>query len=393
MDPLDNPYAPGAGTRPPELAGREPQLQHFRLLLARVAAGRPERSLIITGLRGVGKTVLLNEFEHLADEADWFPVFKEMPADRQRPFRDEIAEMGRRVLLAMGRREHLKTAVRRALGVLKSFGVRATVKDPHGIEWSVGIEAVQGVADSGNLDLDLADLFVEIGSVAKGRRTGVMFLFDEVQHLRREELSALIMALHRANQRNVPVTLLAAGLPQLPRLATEAQSYAERLFRFERIGALDGQAARAALEIPARAQGVSFESDALSLIVERSEGYPYFLQEWGREVWDLTAGPPITVADVERASADVERALDQGFFDVRAARATGNERRFMLAMAALGDGPYRSGEIAKALGLTVQAASVSRDRLIKKGLVYSAERGQIAFTVPHFGRFLLGREE
>lgn len=388
MNPLDNPYTPGAGTKPPELAGRDQELEDFRILLARVGAGRHGRSMLISGLRGVGKTVLLVEFERLAEEAGWFPAFREVPTQDPN-FRASIGEMCRKVLHSMSRSERFKAGATEALRVLKSFGLKAKVKDQAGMEWSIGIDPIPGKADSGNLTEDLSDVLAELGRVAKGHKTGVIFLFDEVQNLSESELSALITALHRSNQRSLPVTVLAAGLPQLPRLAAEAQSYSERLFRFVRIGALGKAAAKDALEVPAQRLSVAFDPKALEAVFVQSEGYPYFLQEWGEKTWNLAKGPTISASDVESATPIVIRALDEGFFAVRAERATPGERKVMQAMAYLGAGPYKSADLLKALGKKKYSdIGVPRDKLIKKGLIYSPSYGEIHFTVPQFDSYM-----
>jgi hypothetical protein len=325
----------------------------------------------------------------MAQEANWFPVFKEVPTQDPN-FRASMGEMCRKVLLSMSRVERLKATATQALGVLKSFGLKAKVKDSAGMEWSIGIDPVPGKGDSGDLTEDLSDLFAELGRVAKGHQCGVIFLFDEVQNLSESELSALITALHRANQRGLPVTVLAAGLPQLPRLAAEAQSYSERLFKFVRIGPLPRPAADHALALPAQRLSVDFEKDALDAIMAQSDGYPYFLQEWGEKVWNVAPGPArITAQDVAEASPIVVKALDEGFFAVRAERATPGERKFMQAMAHLGAGPYKSGDVLTVLGVEKYSdIGVPRDKLIKKGLIYNPRYGELTFTVPQFDSYM-----
>jgi hypothetical protein len=383
MDALTNPYTPGAGTKPPALTGRDEQLEHFDLLLGRLQKGRPERSMLITGLRGVGKTVLLTTFEGKGEDREWFPAFSEVRHDTE--LRPLIARMSRRVLLGMSRAERAKDRARRALGVLKAF----TVKTPEGLEFSIDVDALTGVADSGDVEEDVTDLLVELGEAARDARSGVIFLLDEIQLLDQPSLEALISALHRVAQRELPLALVGGGLPSIPRLAGEAKSYAERLFRFPRIGRLDEDAARDALILPARAEGVEYEDAAVNRILELSEGYPYFLQEYGRHVWQAAAESPIRAGDVERAHPLVLADLDEGFFTVRFERATDAERRYMAAMAALGDGPQQSGQVAKRLGYAdTGKTSVTRSNLIEKGLIYSPEYGLVDFTVPHFGDFM-----
>lgn len=388
MNPVDNPYSPGAGSRPPELAGREQEIQDVDILLKRLVTGKHSRSLLIRGLRGVGKTVLLNEFEQMAQRAGWYPAFREISTD-QTSFRKVATEMSRRVVLAMSAEARLKETANRVLRVIKSFGLKAKVKDQGGMEWSIGIEPIAGLADSGDLKEDFADVLVELGQLAKGHETGVVLLFDEVQNLSGDDLSGLIVALHRVNQKNLPVTVVAAGLPQLAKLAAEAQSYAERLFKFVEIGALADTAGRRALEVPAGRSGVSFEPVALDAIMDKSQGYPYFVQEWGEKVWNTAPGPVVSGADVAKATVLVEEALDNGFFFVRAERATPGELKYMQAMAALGAGPYKSADVLRLLGGKTHAdMGPVRDSLIKKGLVYSPTYAHIAFTVPQFEYFM-----
>lgn len=365
------------------MTGRDEQLDHFDLLLGRLQRGRPERSMLITGLRGVGKTVLLTTFEAKSEDHGWYPALSEIRHDTQ--LRPLIGRMARRVLFAMSRTERLKDRTRRALRVLKAF----TVKTPEGLEFSIDVDALTGVADTGDLEEDLTDLLVELGQAARDSVTGVVFLLDEIHFLDQRSLEALISALHRVAQRELPLALVGGGLPSIPRLAGEAKSYAERLFRFPRIGPLPEQAAREALILPAREQSVEYEDAAVAGILALTEGYPYFLQEYGRHVWQAAADTPIRAADVDRAHALVQADLEEGFFTVRFERATDAERRFMSAMAALGDGPQQSGQIATQLGYTdTGKTSVTRSNLIDKGLIYSPEYGQVDFTVPHFADFM-----
>jgi hypothetical protein len=383
MDALSNPYTPGAGTKPPALAGRQEQLAHFELLLGRLERGKPERSMLISGLRGVGKTVLLTTFEDMALERGWFSAFSEIRHDTD--LRPLVARMSKRVLLAMSRGERVRDRVGRALGVLKAF----TIKTPDGFELSADIEALTGVADSGDLEEDLSDLLLELGRAAEEAGSGVVFLLDEIQFLDQASLEALIAALHRVAQRDLPLALVGGGLPSIPRLAGEAKSYAERLFTFPRIGSLSESAASEALVLPARAEGVEFEDAAVERILELSEAYPYFLQEYGRHVWRVAAESPIGIGDVEHAHPNAQEDLDEGFFAVRFERATPAERRYMAAMAAIGPGARESGQVAQRLGLSDPTrVSVVRGSLIDKGLIFSPEYGLVDFTVPHFAAFM-----
>jgi hypothetical protein len=383
IDPIRNPYTPGAGSRPPALTGRDEEIEAFRVLLARLKLGRPEKSMLITGLRGVGKTVLLNTFEAIAEEQGFRTAKSEITHETE--FRPLIARLTRRALLAVSPAKRMKERARRAAAIFKAF----TLRTPEGLEIGVDVEAMLGRADSGDLGDDLSDLFVALGEAAAEHETGIVFLLDEVQFLERTELEALIAALHQVSQHELPLTLAGAGLPQLPALTGAAKSYAERLFRFPTIDRLDEQAARDALELPARAEGVEFDRAATNRIVALTEGYPYFLQEYGKHVWNVAAGPTITVGDVERAHDLVQLDLDESFFRVRIGRATKAELAYLAAMASLGDGPYRSGEIAAKLGRPgPESVAPTRARLIEKGLIYSPSYGLNEFTVPQFDAFI-----
>lgn len=383
MDPVRNPYTPGAGSRPPALAGRDAELEAFRVLLERLRHGRPEKSMIITGLRGVGKTVLLNTFGSIAEDARFATAFTEITHETE--FRPLMARLVRRALLSLSPVDRMKERARRAAAVFKAF----TLKLPDGPEISVDVEAALGRADSGDLGEDLADLFVALGSAADDHDAGVVFLFDEIQFLERAELEALIAALHRTAQQALPITLVGAGLPQIPELTGAAKSYSERLFDFPRIGSLSPEAARQALVIPAKDEGVEYEEAAVEEIVQFTEGYPYFLQEFGKHVWNMAEAPTITHEDAVNARQAVQLQLDENFFRVRVARCTNAELEYMQAMAAMGDGPYRSGDIAAQLGRPgPQNVAPTRSRLIEKGLIFSPSHGLSEFTVPQFADFL-----
>ncbi|MFZ0342929.1 MAG: ATP-binding protein [Gaiellaceae bacterium] len=382
MDPIRNPYTPGAGARPPALTGRDAELERFRVLLHRLERGRHEKSLLITGLRGAGKTVLLNTYRDIAVEAGWFAADTEIRTGTT--LTPVIARLARRVLLDMSGRERLRDRARQALGVLRAFSLR------HGeLELRFDVDAIAGRADSGDLEEDIVDLIAELGETARDAGTGVVFLMDEIQFLSRADLEALIAAMHRASQRNLPVTIVGAGLPLLPRLAGEARSYAERLFDFRSIGSLPDADAKEALLIPAREENAEWENAALELALDYTEAYPYFLQEYGKHAWLEAPEPPISRADVQRAHPLVLAELDEGFFHVRLERSTDAERRYMAAMADLGDGAQRSGEIAHRLGYdSSTAVSVTREQLLKKGLIFSPTHGQVDFTVPQFGAYI-----
>ncbi len=386
MDVYENPFRPGAGTRPPALAGRDDLIAGFRATLGHAKQGRPSASVMPVGLRGVGKTVLLNQFADDAAELGFRVGFIEAPGSGA--LAQLVARRVRKILLEFdrGSLRGLSTAVARALRVFKSFSVTLT---PHGAaSLALDIEPERGEADSGDLSDDLTDLLVATGEAAAERGAGVLLAIDEVQNLRRDEFEALIMAIHRTTQRNLPVVLVATGLPSLPGLAGTAKSYAERLFRFPVIGALNAQEAHEALEAPVRARDAAFTGEAIDAIVAVTQGYPYFLQEWGYEVWNRAAGSPIAPADVHASHDHVVRKLDESFFRVRFDRVTPAERRYLRAMAELGAGPHRSGEIADAYGAPVRRVAPIREGLIVKGMIYSPEYGANAFTVPLFDDFL-----
>jgi len=384
MDPRKNPYAPGAGTKPPALVGRDKQIESFDVLLERLENGYVERSMIITGLRGVGKTVLLDVFREKAEARDWATV--EWEVEKNAAFAPKIAAHVRRALLQIAPKARWTDRVLRAASILKSFTV--TFNPDGAMTAGLDIDALAGVGDSGALSEDLSDLFVAIGEAAQDRGVGVVFLIDEIQFLLPPDLEALIVALHRCTRRSLPITLVGAGLPQIPRLAGEAKSYSERLFRFPQIGELDASDARDALVLPAADLGVVFASDAVDFMVAYTQGYPYFLQEYGRVVWDETSVSPVTLDDVESVLPLVEAGLDESFFRVRAERTTELELRYLYAMAELGPGTHRSGDIADQLGRQLTSLGPTRSLLIGKGMIWSPSHGDTAFTVPLFDQFM-----
>ena len=385
MDPVRNPYSPGAGSPPPALVGRDAERDEFDIAIQRLTLGRSARSLMLTGLRGVGKTVLLYEFGRIAQGHSWVHQHLEATEDTELPA--AIAMLARKSLLQLSASARLAERGQRALGVLKSFQLRWN--PPIGGSVDLTIEPVPGSADSGALEDDLADLLTEVAEVARDTHRGVLFTLDEVQYVSREHLGALIVGLHRISQQQLPLMVVGAGLPSLPALAGEAKSYAERLLRFSDIGSLNVDEATAALATPAREEGVTWQTDALSLVIERTEGYPYFLQEFGKQTWDVAReGSAIDRDDVEAAVPIAVDELDSGFFRVRIDRTTGAERAYLGAMAALGEGPYNSGAVAAGLGKTTRQAGPTRDSLIKRGLCYAPRHGVIAFTVPMFDQFV-----
>lgn len=386
MDPRQNPYTPNAGARPAVLVGRDELLTDFEVLLDRLRNGYTEQSMIITGLRGVGKTVLLGEFEGRAATGGW--VSQEAEITKNEPFGERMALLARRALFRVAPKERWGERTRRAAAIVKSF--QLTI-DPEGkIGAGLDFDAEPGSADSGRLSDDLTDLFVALGEAAQDHATGVAFLLDEVQFLDAVELEALIAAMHKTVQKSLPITLVGAGLPQLPRLAGEAKSYAERLFKFPLIGqlSLDSEAPQA-LTKPASDLGVEYTDDAVKAIVDYTEGYPYFIQEYGKIVWNQAPeGAPIGIAVVEEAQALVEEKLDASFFRVRTDRTSELELQYLRAMAELGPGPHRTGEIAEMMTRTSEQIAPTRARLIEKGLVYTPGYGLTAFTVPQFDRYM-----
>ena len=385
MSPLDNPFAPGAGVQPPELAGRDELLDAMQVAAERTRRGLPARSVLLLGLRGVGKTVLLNRVQERAQEAGLATVMIEA-TDRSALPALLAAEL-HRVLLRLSRQRRVRELAARALGVLASFAAALKVKYGD-LELGINAPVAPGVADSGDLELDLGDLFDALGATAAAADTALLVIVDELQYAPKAELAALCAALHRAAQRRLPIILSAAGLPQLRAQVAEAKTYAERLFEFREIGPLDQRASTDAVAKPIRAQRADITADAVRMIVAETQGYPYFLQEWGKHVWDLAERSPIAAGDVARASSEVAASLDAGFFRARFDRLTPAQKRYLRAMAELGPGPHRSGEIARVLDRKVTALGPTRAQLIGKGMVWSAARGDTAFTVPLFDRFM-----
>jgi len=389
MDPVRNPYTPNAGARPPALAGRDDLTDQFALVLDRVAAGRTEKGYLVTGLRGVGKTVLLGEFETLARDRGAIVIAHEAPKEAGALMR-RFPGLARKALLEMSPAARWGERARRAAGILRGF--KATF-DPDG-RWSVtydaaDIEDVEGVGDTGDFTVDLPDVLEALGEAVAAHQRLIVFLIDEIQHLETRELSALVMAKHRINRRSLPIVIAGAGLPQLPGLTAEAQTYAERMFHWPRIGQLPPEDARLALLTPARRQGVDIDEDALAFIVDYTEGYPYFLQEYGRAIWDAAEASPITLRDALDTQPTVEAVLDQDFFAVRVAGLPDAEIRYLQSMAGLGPGEHSGAEVAAAMGKSASQVASAQGRLIGRGLVYRARRGEVAFTVPQFDRYVL----
>ena len=384
MDPVRNPFAPGAGTRPPELAGRDDVLERAAIALDRIALGRPARSFILYGLRGTGKTVLLGQIRQDAEARGLQAVRMEAPEGRSLPAL--LAAPLRAMLLKLDRLETAKMGAKKALRALASF---AKLKvSYHDIEVTIDAEPEKGVADSGDLELDLTELLTAVGEAARERNTAVFLAIDEFQYVKESEMAALISALHAVAQAQLPVAMVAAGLPQLLGQMGRAKSYAERLFEYVEVGALDRGAARNAVVLPIEREEEEIEKAAVDAIVEQTQGYPYFLQEWGKHAWDLAFCSPISLQDVANATVTAVAELDSSFFRVRFDRLTPTEKRYMRAMAELGAGPHRSGDIAELLGKQVTQLAPIRNSLIKKGMLHSPAHGDTAFTVPMFDSFM-----
>lgn len=385
MDRIRNPFSPGAGSPPPELAGRDAIVEQAKVLFGRVLARRPEKSLLMTGLRGVGKTVLLNEMERMAQAVGYRTILVE--AHENKSLAVLLAPHLRRLLFELDRLAGAGNKVRRGIAVLKSFigGIRVNVGD---VEFGLDIEPEQGAADSGDLEVDLPNLFTSVAEAAEERGVGVAILIDEIQYLNTSELSALIMAMHKMQQRQLPLVLVGAGLPILPGLAGESKSYAERLFSFPDIGPLPEPDTDKALRDPIEEAGESIDTNALREIFRLTRGYPYFLQEWGYQAWNHAEASPISLQTVNVTTDLVTHRLDENFFRVRFDRLTPREKQYLRAMAELGAGPHRSSDIADKLGTKITTLGPVRASLIKKGMVYSPSHGDMAFTVPLFDEFM-----
>lgn len=384
MDPVQNPYSPGAGRRPPELAGRDPELGRFGVILARAEQGRADRGLILTGLRGVGKTVLLNEFRAQAEQRGW--IVAKVEAGEDRPFRALLGQSLNQALRSASGRHGARTRLRRALAVFKAFSLKVA---PDGsLALGIDVDPSAGRADTGDLELDLPELAIDLGETAQDLGVGVLVLVDEMQDLERIELAAAAAAAHETGQRELPFVLVGAGLPGLPVSLTEAKSYSERLFEYKGIGSLNSAAASSALLRPAEARGVKWSDKAARLVLDVSAGYPYFLQVYGKTSWDYAKSVPIDAGDARVGIEAGRTELDVGFYGSRWERATPSQQAYLRAVAKGGDGPSLSSEVAKRLRRRPSDVSVARDQLIKKGLLYAPDRGTIAFTVPGMSEFI-----
>jgi hypothetical protein len=398
VDPVRNPFAPGAGQRPPELAGREKEVAAFDVVLERVARGRPERSLVLTGLRGVGKTVLLGELRSMAIRRGWGAGKIEARPDAG--LRRPLSAALHRAVRDLAVRHRAPDRVEQVLGVLKAFALRASPSDSKLRDrWQPGIDVppTQGRADSGDIEIDLVELFTDVAELAQDVGTGVALLIDEMQDVMADDISALCAACHELSQSGAPFVVVGAGLPHLPAVLSASKSYSERLFRYVRIDRLDRADADQAVVAPVAREDASITDEALDALFDAAGGYPYFIQAYGKAAWDAAPSDPITAEDVGVAAPEAEAELAVGFFGSRYERATPAEREYLRAMAELTKGKTDEGaataDIAGHLGRKPSSLSPARDSLIKKGLIFSAERGRIAFTVPHFGRYLLNMDD
>jgi AAA ATPase domain len=385
MNPTINPFSPGAGTMPPELVGREPILEKARIVFERALNGLDARGMLLVGLRGVGKTVLLHEIERIAQELGGHVASIESPENRSLPA--QLAPVLRALLIRISRKDAAKSWADKAMKALGGFvsGMQIKFND---IEFGIKLDKEEGVADSGDLEADLSDLMIAIGEAARSAKSFVLLSIDELQYVEEQQLGALIMAMHQCSKRRLPVILIAAGLPQLVGNMGKAKSYAERLFEYPSVGALDQAEAFRAIREPAQRHHVETTDEALKHIFQATQGYPYFLQEWGKHSWNIAAHSPINLMDAEAATQLAVADLDASFFRVRFDRLTPIEKRYIQAMAELGPGPYRSGEIAARMKRDVNQVAPTRASLIKKGMIYSPAHGDTAFTVPQFDAFI-----
>lgn len=386
MDPILNPYSPGAGTPPPELAGRDELREKVRVAIGRIRIGNPAKSVLMVGLRGVGKTVLLDKMRQDAEASGVYTLKLEAPEDRSLPAL--LAPQLRLILIKLSAVESAKAYANRGLRALAGFAKALKVKF-NDIEVGLDLEPELGLADNGDLEGDLAVLLEQVGLAAQSAKTAVVMFIDELQYVKEPQFAALITALHRCAQAKLPVTVIGAGLPQLLARAGEAKSYSERLFDYPMVGPLSREDAQLAITRPAQAHGVTFLPEAIDEIYKDTQGYPYFLQMWSKYSWDVAQESPIGRADVLRARALTEADLDESFFKTRFERCTPSERRYLRAMASLGAGPHRSGDIAAALGRSINTLGMVRSSLINKGMVWSPSHGDTAFTVPLFDQFMI----
>jgi len=382
MNKIENPFRPGAGTAPKYLAGRYEIIEEATTLLKRVKRGNPQRSIMLYGLRGVGKTVLLNRFEEIAEEENYLVQHLEMSENDD--FKKVFFGYARKALLKINKLENAKAKLIKALGVLKAFSISL----PDGPEFKIDVDSVIGEADSGDFETDLTDIVLNIGYAAQEENKFILFLIDETQYLDEKSYAALIAASHRVSQKVLPIVFICAGLPQIAALSGDAKSYAERLFHYIKIDKLTHPDSTNALINPPKELNVEFKKNASQYVIEKTEGYPYFIQEYGSHIWDNSEKSPITIADVKKSEVKAIKSLDESFFKVRLDRAKGRERKMMFCMAKLGKGPYLMNDVAKEMGVKTSSASPTRATLISKGFLFTPRYGYIDFTVPLFEEFL-----
>lgn len=383
MDAVRNPFVPGAGSQPPELAGRQSIIDEADVAIKRALLYKAARSQMLLGLRGVGKTVLLNKIEAMAESAGHITSFIEAPEGK--PLGELLLPKIHQTLRKLSVSEAAKAKANAALRALRSFA--SAFQFSYG-DASISVDPEAGVADSGHLEDDLTELFVRVGEAAKEAGKAWTLLIDEVQYLTTKDLAALIVALHKTNQKALPIVFFGAGLPQVAALSGDAKSYAERLFHYPSVDALSTRDAKSAIKSPIESEGAVITDDALNEIISKTHGYPYFLQEWGYQCWNIAQNNSVEFADAQQAATKATERLDHSFFKVRFDRLTPKEREYVIAMARLGDGPYRSSDIADILGQRQQSLNPVRSRIISKGMIYSPSHGDIAFTVPMFHHFL-----
>lgn len=385
MDHRRNPFTPSAGTPPPTLSGRDNILQKSRIAIDRAKIGMHAKSFMLVGLRGVGKTVLLSDAQNYADSTGCASLMIE--ADEGKSFESVLAPRLYNILLSLDRIEKAKKAGQLALKTLalfcRTFGMRF-----NGVEYYLTMPVEHNFTSSGILEIDIVELFETVGTAAKEKETAVTLVIDELHLLNNSEMSALIMAMHRAQQRSLPIVLIGGGLPQLRAIVGKAKSYAERLFDYPEIGSLEEEDAAKAIVEPIERTGCAIQDDAIKEIIDRTRGYPYFLQSWGHFAWSMAEKSPIVKSDVLSAQSIAQQSLDENFFQIRMERLTNKETDYICAMATLGPGPYRSGDIAAKMGRKVESVAPLRNSLLKKGMIYSPKHGDAAFTVPMFDDFL-----
>jgi AAA ATPase domain len=385
MDPVRNPFAPGAGNPPPELAGRDALLENMKVSLARAKAGRSAKSIILVGLRGVGKTVLLVRIREMAEDMGFIAFMLEAHEGKSLPAL--LIPVLRQALYTIDLSTQTKVNIRKAFRVLKSF-IGSVKLSIGGVDFELGVDPEKGSADSGDLEIDLPSLFEAVGHAARDSHRSILICIDEMQYLSEAEFSALIISIHKCQQLQLPITVIGAGLPQILGLAGESKSYAERLFEFPFVGPLHAADARQALQRPVLSEGATFTEAALDEILKVTEQYPYFLQQWGYESWNVASGDVIDADVIPLATRNAINSLDQSFFQVRFDRCTPSEKRYMRALAELGPGAHRSGEIADILRVKITSVGPVRSKLITKGMIYSPQHGDTEFTVPLFDAYM-----